>query len=36
MIYGNSSEILGAVRMATLKALLIGPYRMMKRRQQNV
>ncbi len=35
MIYGESQEIKGAIRLATLRALLSGPRRIMERRQQN-
>jgi hypothetical protein len=34
-IYGSSIEISAAIRLATLKALLHGPRRIMERRQQN-
>jgi hypothetical protein len=35
MIYGNTPEIVSAVKLATLKALLSGPRLIMNRRQQN-
>lgn len=35
LIYGDDPAIVGAVRMATLKALLSGPKRIMERRQAN-